>query len=246
MNGKAHLLMGGIFGVGASMLIEHDINLQLIGLSVLAATLPDFDTGSTARNKLSGNPMKTKKNLMIGGALGVVYTLIHAQVFSLGTLASSMVFLIGLLISKTVTKKVVLSIVAGVVIISGLYYHMIWLAVLGAYLAVAPYTGHRTWTHSIWAAIVMFIVFNGAENAGIHGALIGGMAGFISHLVADAVTVEGVAILYPIIPIRFGVKLMHSSQMVRQYCIVAAFAVAMFLLVNVTVGFQNVLHNIVV
>jgi inner membrane protein len=242
MNGKAHLMMGGIFGIGASMLIEHTINLELIGISVLAATLPDFDTGSSARNKLSGNPKKTKRNLMIGGTLGIVYSMIHGHFISLGMLASSIIFLIGLLMSNTATKKVVLSTVAGVVIVTALYYHMIWLAGLGVYIAAAPHTGHRTWTHSIWAVVAMFIIFNGAEHAGLQGATIGGMAGFISHLVADAVTVEGVAFLYPIIPLHFGVKLMHSSQMVRQYCIVAAFGVAMFLLVSTTVGFDRIIH----
>lgn len=246
MNGPGHTVMGASFGTFASVMTTGAIDLQMIAISTIAASFADFDTGSKVRNKLSGNPLRTKISLIAIGLASAVYHFMHSNLFSLSTLASIAIVMIGLFMSHTQAKKAFINVIAGVIGFTGIYYHQYWVTGLAIFIAIAPHTAHRTWTHSIWALMAMYFIFQGAEQAGVKGAIVAGMAGYISHIVADMFTVSGVKLFYPIIDKNFGFKIMHSNQLWLQWGIIGATIVAFIGILLITGRLDGILNHPVV
>ncbi|MEW9672862.1 hypothetical protein [Ammoniphilus sp. 3BR4] len=172
MNGPGHAVMGASFGAFAGVLTTVAIDLQMIAISTIAASFADFDTGSKVRNKLSENPIRTKLALITIGLASLVYHFMHSSFFSLSTLASIANMIIGICMSNTQAKKAFINVIAVVIGFTGIYYHQYWVTGLAVFIAIAPHTAHRTWTHSIWALMALYFIFQGAEQAGVKGALI--------------------------------------------------------------------------
>ncbi len=247
MNGLGHTVMGGSFGAFASIMTTGTIDLQMIAISTIAASLADFDTGSKVRNKMSGNPLRTKIALIAIGLASTVYHFLHSSsLTSLSVLASMSIVMLGLFMNRRQARKVFIHVIAGVIGFTGIYYHQYWVTGLAIFIAIAPHTAHRTWTHSIWALMAMYFIFYGAEQAGVKGALIGGMAGYLSHLVADMFTVNGVKLFYPVLDKNVGLKIMHSNKLWLQWGIIGATIVAFIGILLITGKWNAILNHPVI
>ena len=67
-----------------------------------------------------------------------------------------------------------------------------------------PFMRHRTWTHSI---LSWFITMSIAYSFGIEIGMIWSIS-YLSHLLADSLTVMGVPFLYPFIKKKYGLKIL--------------------------------------
>ncbi|WP_134703213.1 metal-dependent hydrolase [Ammoniphilus sp. YIM 78166] len=247
MNGLGHTVMGASFGAFASVMTTGAIDLQMIAISTISASFADFDTGSKVRNKLSGNPLRTKIALIATGLASTVYHFLHSySLTSFSVLASMTIVIVGLFMNHRQAKKTFIHVIASVIGFTGLYYHQYWVTGLAIFIALAPHAAHRTWTHSIWALIAMYFIFDGAQEAGVKGALIGGMAGYVSHIVADMFTVNGVKLFYPLIDKNFGFKIMHSNQLWLQWGIIGATIVAFLGILFITGKLDAILNHPVI
>ena len=97
-------------------------------------------------------------------------------------------------------------------VLAGLYAHFVWLSLLGAFISLAPFTAHRSWTHTLWAAVFWTYVGDLANrNLGWHGVAWYAGAGYASHLVADSLTKSGVRWLRPLTDFSFKVPLLSTG-----------------------------------
>lgn len=84
------------------------------------------------------------------------------------------------------------------------------LRLLGLTLILVGLSRHRGFTHSL-LGLVLFsgIVYIGTSNYNLYVAFVGFVIGYVSHLVLDLVTVQGIELLYPYkknIRIPLGIK----------------------------------------
>lgn len=216
MRGKAHLIIGGIAGVGVSLWSKGTIDPMVIAVAGVSSLAPDLDQpNSMLGRKLTFNPATVKLGLMFGGAGLAIYTWLmqNFKFMATGVLMGLALAVVGLIVNPNTTRKAILAMIGGAFIALGLIMtKQYWLILLGAFLIVAPLTGHRTYTHTLWALILWGVIGWGAEKAGLEGAFVGAVAGYFSHLFADSLTVAKVKWLYPIINKPFGIGLMKSDQ----------------------------------
>jgi membrane-bound metal-dependent hydrolase YbcI (DUF457 family) len=85
---------------------------------------------------------------------------------------------------------------------------------------------HRTYTHSLWAALLMLL-----PGLLIHPILITLAAGYILHIAADMMTESGVPLLCPLTRLRFyalppGIRVLTggTKELVFRLMIMGAFA----------------------
>lgn len=67
-----------------------------------------------------------------------------------------------------------------------------------------PFMGHRTWTHGLAALAITTVI---ASSFNKYIGLIWSVC-YLSHLLADSLTVMGVPFLYPFIKKRYGLKIL--------------------------------------
>ncbi|RZL01408.1 MAG: metal-dependent hydrolase, partial [Hymenobacter sp.] len=98
-------------------------------------------------------------------------------------------------------------------VLAGLYAQALWLSLLGTFVALAPFTTHRSWTHTIWAAgLWTYIGYLANRDLGWHGVAWYAGAGYASHLVADTLTKSGVRWLLPLTDYSFKIPLLSTGS----------------------------------
>ncbi|HLK96465.1 MAG TPA: metal-dependent hydrolase, partial [Hymenobacter sp.] len=98
-------------------------------------------------------------------------------------------------------------------VVAGLYTEFLWLSMLGCFVAVAPFTSHRSWTHTVWAsALWIYIGHLANQSLGWHGVALFAGGGYVSHLLADTLTKAGVKWLMPLTGFSFKVPLIRTGS----------------------------------
>ncbi len=83
---------------------------------------------------------------------------------------------------------------------------------LGCFVAVAPFTAHRSWTHTIWAAgLWTYIGHLANQSLGWHGVALFAGGGYVSHLLADTLTKAGVRWLLPLTDQSLKIPLIRTG-----------------------------------
>ncbi len=98
-------------------------------------------------------------------------------------------------------------------VVAGLYAEQLWLSLLGTFVALAPFTSHRSWTHTIWATLLWtYIGYLANRSLSWRGVAHYAGAGYASHLLADSLTKAGVRWLLPVSDYSFKIPLISTGS----------------------------------
>lgn len=214
MRGKAHLGLGILAGVQTAILLHIPITIEGVICSALCGLLPDLDEDNSTLSNYIVSPKISKiiRNLIL--LLSTIFvTLLLLQVFlkariqnttllcKTGLGLSMIIFLLlsGWITNKIV-KKILMTVVGGVILISTFYFELLWtFFVVGGIIAFIPWLKHRGWTHTVWALVGIFLFLKQLDRFyQIQIAYIG-TAAYASHLfLGDLFTHTGVKLFYPI------------------------------------------------
>ncbi|AYA37519.1 metal-dependent hydrolase [Hymenobacter oligotrophus] len=204
MRGSSHLAIGLITGAGIAAVVP-DMRLSLPGVALagFSALAPDLDhPGSRLSKRLGFAQNYVRWAFAAAGVLLGLYTHFNLPIGPerrMGFTAAMSMFLIGMAMQNQSARKLALLFTGVGTVLAGLYWQFLWLSLLGAFVATAPFTSHRSWTHTIWAAALWtYIGYLANRDLGWHGVAAYAGAGYMSHLLADTLTKSGVRYLLPL------------------------------------------------
>ncbi|MCB2376380.1 metal-dependent hydrolase [Hymenobacter sp. BT635] len=218
MRGSSHLAIGLITGVAVGGLVAgvpfSPAGIALAGFSALA---PDLDHPSSRLSKrlsFSQNYVRFAFALIALGMAGYTHYMlpVGSSDRRMGFTAALAFGLIGVAMQGGSARKLALMFTGVCTGLAGLYLGYLWLSLLGTFVALAPYTSHRTWTHTLWAtALWTYIGYLANNTLGWHGVAHFAGAGYASHLVADSLTKAGVKWFMPLSDYAFKLPLIRTG-----------------------------------
>ncbi|MBD7908196.1 metal-dependent hydrolase [Sporosarcina gallistercoris] len=191
MKGSSHLGIGIAVGAIAGYITHPDVMTVAIcaGIGGVSGVAPDLDTNGLASNSITLSK-KVSKVLMETAGIGILLTLIY-QVMTQGM--SNEIYIYGgmglalLIVSRLITQRRMLTITGVLVLLLGFVLDQsLGILLAGSYIVFASFLPHRSYTHSLlgvlfYAAVLKYLDMEWP----IEGMFAAGMAGYISHLVAD-------------------------------------------------------------
>jgi len=205
MKGTTHLAIGAAIGTAAALYYPFQPKHAAIYLSVAAfsALAADLDGTSLLNGKL-GKLSRWIRDfgiwtgfiLVIGN--GYLYFLQDRFYPAFAAIAAT-ILLLGLVTSQGTIRNALVSLMGIGLIYMGWQMKQTWLLELGAFVAWVPWLKHRGMTHTVWALIAWWAIGRELENElDIGGIAATAVAGYVSHLLADTFTPQGVKWLFPI------------------------------------------------
>ncbi|GAB2964005.1 hypothetical protein GCM10027048_36610 [Hymenobacter coalescens] len=198
------MAIGLITGAGIAA-VTADVRLSLPGIALagFSALAPDLDHPNSRLSKRMGFMQGYMRwSFAAGAAVLSVYAFLNVppgpnqRVMYMAALA---MFLVGMAMQSQSARKLALLFTGVAAVLTGLYVQVLWLSLLGGFVATAPFTTHRSWTHTIWAAALWTYIGHLAnQDLGWHGVATYAGAGYLSHLLADTLTKSGVRYLLPL------------------------------------------------
>lgn len=191
MKGTSHLFIGTAVGAVAGYAVQPDIKTALIGAAVggISGVVPDLDTNGLASNSITLSK-KVSKWLMETAGIVILLTLIY-QVFIEGLSQDIYVYggigLLLLIVSRIITQRRMLTITGVLVMLLGFVLDQSpGILLAGSYIIIASFLPHRSYTHSIIGIVFYaYILKHVYAQWPIDGLVAAGLAGYISHLLAD-------------------------------------------------------------
>ncbi|MCR5888305.1 metal-dependent hydrolase [Hymenobacter sp. J193] len=242
MRGSSHLAIGLITGVAIAGLVPgvpfSPAGIALAGFSSLA---PDLDhPGSRLSKRLGFAQNYVRWAFVLVAAALAAYThflLPPGPDRRMGFTAALAFGLIGAAMQGDATRKLALLFTGLCTVVAGLYTEYVWLSMLGCFVAVAPYTSHRTWTHTIWAAALWTYIGHLAnQSLGWHGVALFAGGGYLSHLLADTLTKAGVKYFMPLLNVSLKIPLIRTGSKSGNFLEVAICAGYGLLVLGLVVG----------
>jgi inner membrane protein len=191
MKGSSHLTIGIAVGAIAGYITQPDLTTILVcaGIGGVSGVAPDLDTNGLASNRITLSK-KVSKALMEIAGIGILLTLVY-KVLTNGM--SNDIYIPGamglvlLIVSRLITQKRMLTITGILVMLLGFVIDQsIGILLAGSYITIASFLPHRSYTHSLLGvAFYALILHYLHQEWPIDGMVLAGMAGYISHLVAD-------------------------------------------------------------
>ena len=183
---------------------------SLTGLAVagLAALAPDLDEpGSRLARDISFDPKYFRYGLVLAAATLGAWAWYRLDITRAARLQALLLALaLGVLAAALTGKagrRVMVAATGGGIALAALWLQQFWLALLGAFVLVAPFLKHRTYTHTVWATVLWgYICYGAAKTLRDDGIFWLGASGYVSHLVADSLTKSGVPWFYPLLDYR--------------------------------------------
>jgi inner membrane protein len=218
VRGSSHLAIGLITGVAVAGLIPgvpfSPFGIALAGFSSLA---PDLDHPESRLSKRLGFAQHyVRWAFAAGGACIGAYTylmLAPGREQRMSYTAALAFGLVGLAMQGGSARKLALLFTGASTTLIGLYFGFLWLSLLGLFVALAPFTSHRSWTHSIWAAALWtYMGYVANHSLGWHGIAQFAGAGYISHLLADSLTKQGVRWFLPFSDTSLKIPLISTGS----------------------------------
>ncbi|AXI08835.1 metal-dependent hydrolase [Oceanobacillus sp. 143] len=187
MNGTAHVAIGAAAGfvVANNYQSSPAATILLVGIGGISGLIPDLDIDGKLRNKITLSHKVIQSAALLIGMLMIVYSIYEGTATDryLG-IAIGLAMMIG---SSFIKQRHMLTITGIGVLAGGISHQEMWLLLLGIYILVASFVAHRSYTHSILGVIFFGIIVSNLEvSLGIEGIFYTGLAGYISHLVADS------------------------------------------------------------
>lgn len=191
MKGSSHLGIGIAVGVIAGYITQPDVMTVAIcaGIGGVSGVAPDLDTNGLASNSITLSK-KVSKVLMETAGIGILLTLIY-QVMTQGM--SQDIYIYGgmglalLIVSRLITQRRMLTITGVLVLLLGFVLDQsLGILLAGSYIIFASFLPHRSYTHSLLGVLFYAMILKYLDiEWPIDGMFAAGMAGYISHLVAD-------------------------------------------------------------
>ena len=218
MRGSSHLAIGLITGVAVAGLVPHvPFSVAGIALAGFSSLAPDLDHPNSHLSKRLGFVQQYVRWAFVAvGAALALYThflLPLGPDRRMGFTAALAFGLIGVAMQGGSVRRLALLFTGLCTVVAGFYTEFLWLSMLGAFIAVAPFTSHRSWTHTLWAAALWTYIGHLANyTLGWHGVAWFAGAGYVSHLVADSLTKAGVKWLMPLTDVCFKIPLIRTGS----------------------------------
>ena len=218
MRGSSHLAIGLITGVAVAGLVRGvPASLPGIALAGFSALAPDLDHPESRLSQRLGFAQHYVRWAFVAAALGIAafsYLRLHVgggqRLYYIIALGFG---LVGAGMQGGSARRLALLFTGLATGVAGLYAEQVWLSLLGAFVALAPFTHHRSWTHTVWAAAFWTYTGHLAEHhLGWRGVALFAGAGYVSHLVADTLTKAGVRWLFPLLNYAFKVPLIRTGS----------------------------------
>jgi inner membrane protein len=245
MRGSSHLAIGLITGVAIAGLVPgipfSPAGIALAGFSSLA---PDLDHPESRLSKRLGFTQQYVRWAFVaaGVVIGIYsYTQLRpGQEQRLYYTVALAFGLIGVGMQGGSARKLALLFTGLATVVAGLYTEQLWLSLLGTFVALAPFTSHRSWTHTIWAtALWTYIGYLANQSLGWHGVALYAGAGYASHLLADTLTKSGVRWFLPVSEFSFKIPLISTGSTAGNMLEVAICAGYGLLVLGLVVGHMS-------
>lgn len=151
--------------------------------------MPDLDTNGVASNRITVSKQISKTLMQIVGVC-ILFAIAYQAAtdgFALNDCIYGGIALILLILSKKITQRRMLTLTGAMVILLGISWQQsIGIILSGSYIVIASFLPHRSYTHSIIGlAFYAFILVKLNEQWPVNGMVAAGIAGYISHLLAD-------------------------------------------------------------
>jgi inner membrane protein len=220
MRGSSHLAIGLITGVAVAGLVPGiPFSLAGIALAGFSSLAPDLDHPESRLSQRLGFTQGYVRWAFVLVALGLgAYTYLHLSPGPEQRLSYTAALAFGLLgaaMQGGSARRLALLFTGLCTVVAGLYAEQLWLSLLGTFVALAPFTSHRSWTHTIWAtALWTYIGYLANHSLGWRGVAHYAGAGYASHLLADTLTKSGVRWLLPVVDFSFKIPLISTGSRV--------------------------------
>ncbi|WP_375419024.1 metal-dependent hydrolase [uncultured Hymenobacter sp.] len=218
MRGSSHLAIGLITGVAVAGLVPGiPFSLAGIALAGFSALAPDLDHPESRLSQRLGFTQGYVRWAFIGVALGLAaytYLLVPPGAEQRLSYTAALAFgLLGAALQGGSARKLALLFTGLSTVVAGLYAEQLWLSLLGTFVALAPFTSHRSWTHTIWATLLWTYLGHLANRSlGWRGISYYAGAGYACHLLADSLTKAGVRWLLPVSDYAFKIPLISTGS----------------------------------
>lgn len=191
MKGSSHLGIGIAAGAITGFIIQPNLTTVMICASIggVSGVVPDLDTNGLASNRITLSK-KVSKGLMEIVGVGILLILLF-QAFTEGLSRDIYIYagigLLLLIVSRLITQKRMLTITGILIMLLGFVLdESIGILLASSYIIFASFLPHRSYTHSLlgvafYALILKYLYIEWP----IDGMMAAGLAGYISHLVAD-------------------------------------------------------------
>jgi len=218
LRGSAHLAIGLITGVAVAGLVPGiPFSLAGIALAGFSALAPDLDHPESKLSHRLGFTHGYVRWAFGAAALGLAayayFQLKPGPDQRLSYTAALAFGLLGVALQGGSARKLALLFTGLGTVLAGLYSQFLWLSLLGTFIALAPFTAHRSWTHTIWAtALWTYVGYLANHSLGWRGIAHYAGAGYASHLLADTLTKSGVRWLLPLTDFSFRIPLLSTGS----------------------------------
>ena len=218
MRGTAHLTIGLITGVAIAGLVPGiPFSLPGIALAGFSSLAPDLDHPESRLSKRLGFTQNYVRWAFAAGAAVLAaysYTQLRPGPGQRLYFTVALAFgLIGVGMQGGSARKLALLFTGLGTVVAGLYTEQLWLSLLGTFIALAPFTSHRSWTHTIWATTLWTYIGHLADqHLGWHGVALFAGGGYASHLVADTLTKSGIRWFLPLSDFSFKIPLISTGS----------------------------------
>ena len=218
MRGSSHLAIGLITGVAVAGLVPGiPFSLAGIALAGFSSLAPDLDHPESRLSQRLGFTQNYVRWAFILAGLGIgLYAYLKVPPGPEQRLSYTAALAFGLLgaaLQGGSARKLALLFTGLCTVVAGLYAEQLWLSLLGTFVALAPFTSHRSWTHTIWAtALWTYIGYLANQSLGWRGVAHYAGAGYASHLLADTLTKSGVRWLLPVVDFSFKIPLISTGS----------------------------------
>jgi inner membrane protein len=218
LRGSSHLAIGLITGVAIGGLVAGvKFSVAGIALAGFSALAPDLDHPESRLSQRLGFAQNYVRWAFVAVAAGLaLYTYWQEPPGPdrrMGFTAALAFGLLGAALQGGSARKLALLFTGLCTVMAGLYAGYVWLSLLGLFVAVAPFTAHRSWTHTIWAAGLWTYTGHLAnQSLGWHGVALFAGGGYLSHLLADTLTKAGVKWFQPLTDTALKIPLIRTGS----------------------------------
>ncbi|MHA0857858.1 metal-dependent hydrolase [Paenibacillus sp. CMAA1364] len=205
MKGSTHLAVGTIIGVVAAA--YHPTNLNhialYIGVAAFSSLSADLDGNSILSSKM-GVLSKQIRQILIWVSLlftlALVFLFLYNQSFyPVYSIICVIVILFSFVSKEGIIRNALISMIGVFIVLCAWHFNMHWLVGLGIFITSAPWLKHRGITHTLWALCFWgFISYGMEQQLQVDGLMSVATTSYLSHLLLDTLTPQGVKWLYPL------------------------------------------------
>lgn len=224
MKGRTHVTIGLGIGVVASINQPLDAVPVILAASGVASLAPDLDGNNLLNRRVTKTAKHIKKSGVYVGVALMVLTLVsfflQMDFFSFldeGWLQQQnklLLFGLGVVIlgfslrSQETLKNILMSIIGLLLLYYAVTNGICWLIMFSLFIGGVGWFAHRGPTHTIWALIYWgYMSYLLEVNTGVNNLSITSTIAYLSHIVGDMTTRQGVKFLHPLTSKVFRIRL---------------------------------------